>query len=293
MPRLVGPKLVVERILLWLVSLFCALFVATTAAPAFALDVPPLEGRVNDRAHLLSTREASDLEQRLAEYEKSTGHQFALLTLDTLEGDALEPFSIRVVEAWKLGKKRKDDGLLLLVVKNDHKVRIEAGYGLEGTLTDALTSRVVRNVIAPAFRQGNYAAGIDRAFAALMAAADEGHATSEPAPAESESESWLEKVKDAGSILAKIIFFVLIIIVISRFGGGGGSRSGGYYSGRSRGWGGGTWGGLGGGFGGGGFGGGGFGGGGFGGGGGGGSGGGGGFSGGGGGFGGGGASGSW
>ncbi|HET9933546.1 MAG TPA: TPM domain-containing protein, partial [Polyangiaceae bacterium] len=220
---------------------------------------------------------AADLEQRLTEYEKSTGHQFALLTLDTLDGDALESFSIRVVEAWKLGKKGKDDGLLLLVVKNDRKVRIDVGYGLEGTLTDALTSRVVRNVIGPAFRQGNYAAGIDRAFAALMAAADEGHAAEKPAPAASGPLSWIAAVVGALFTFAPILFIVVLIIVVGRLGGGGRSRT--------RGWGG-PWGG--GGFGGGGFGGGGFGGGGFGGGR-----GGGGFSGSGGGFGGGGASGSW
>lgn len=281
-----------ELVWLRLLSVCCALFITALPARAFALDVPPLEGRVNDRAHLLSSREASDLEQRLADYEKSTGHQFALLTLDTLAGDALESFSIRVVESWKLGKQRKDDGLLLLVVKNDRKVRIEVGYGLEGTLTDALTSRVVRNVLAPAFKQGNYAAGIDRAFAALMAAADEGQAPSGDSNApKASSGSWIWKLIGAGFTFFPIIVFLLIALVASRLGGRNRSgRFGGWrgYSSRGPGaWGGGFgagglggWGGLGGG----GFRGGGFGGG---------SSGGGGFSGGGGGFGGGGASGSW
>jgi uncharacterized protein len=278
------PSLGTRRLaLLWLrvCSLLVFAFVAWLPTSAAARDVPALAGRVNDQAHLLSSREASDLEQRLAEYENSTGHQFALLTIDSLDGDALESFSIRVVESWKLGKKRKDDGLLLLVVKNDRKVRIEVGYGLEGTLTDALTSRVVRNILAPAFKQGSYAAGIDRAFAALMAAADEGAAPGAEGQSQGQGRpaSGIWKLIGTALTFLPFVVFLLVVLVASRFGGGRGGRFGGYRGGyySSGGWGAGGFGGWGGG--GGGFGGG--------------SRGGGGFSGGGGGFGGGGASGSW
>jgi uncharacterized protein len=247
------------------------------AWPVFAQEraVPPLTAHVNDTAQLLSEPARTRLEQKLSEYERRSGQQFALLTIDSLDGDALESFSIRVVEAWKLGKKGKDDGLLLLVANKEHKLRIEVGYGLEGSITDAFSARVIRNVLVPAMRGGNAAAGFDRAFSLLMqkasgedVAAPEGVA--EPRRRSSSPFGWL--------VLLFFISPILVPLVLARLRGGGGGR-----------WGGGGWGG-------GGFGGGGFGGGGFGGGGGGwgGGGGGGGFSGGGGGgFGGGGASDSW
>jgi uncharacterized protein len=238
--------------------------------------VPPLTAYVNDTAHLLSESVRAQLEQKLSDYERKYGRQFALLTIDSLEGDAFENFSIRVVEAWKLGKKGKDDGLLLLVVNKEHKLRIEVGYGLEGEITDAFSARVLRNVLVPAMRAGNAAVGIDQTFSLLMqkaageeVAAPAGAADRPPRRRNSSPFGWL--------VLLFFISPILIPLVLARMRGGGGGRWGG-----------------GGGFGGGGFGGGGFGGGGFGGGGFGGGGGGGGFSGGGGGgFGGGGASDSW
>src|SRR6185436_3359338 len=107
-----------------------------------------------DIAEMLSPTAEQQLEQKLSAYENNSQHQFALLTIDSLEGDALEDFSIRTVEAWKLGKKGKDDGLLLLVVERDRKLRIEVGYGLEGDITDAVSARVIRNVLGPALRAG-------------------------------------------------------------------------------------------------------------------------------------------
>jgi uncharacterized protein len=265
---------------------FALLVLGTRLALAAPLAVPPLETHVNDHAHLLSSSETESLEQKLSAYEQRSGHQFALLTIDTLDGDSVEGFSIRVVEAWKLGKKKQDDGLLLLVVKNDHKLRIEVGYGLEGVLTDAVTSRVIRNVLTPAFRKNAYPQGIERAFDALIAAASGEQAPASPAAGDEAPKpfSFFRLIFGLISLaftLSPFFIFVFIAWLMSR-GGRGGPRG-------PRGFGG--MGGLGG-FGGGGFRGGGFGGGGFGGFGGGGGGGGG-FSGGGGGFGGGGASGSW
>jgi uncharacterized protein len=267
---------VASRVLLWLLSLLALLVVVPAAAQERA--VPPLTAHVNDTANLLSPSARADLERKLSDYEQASGHQFALLTIDSLQGDALESFSIRVVEAWKLGKKGKDDGLLLLVANKEHKLRIEVGYGLEGDITDAFSARVIRNVLIPAMRAGNVAGGFDQAFALLMKKAS-GEDVAPPQGAEREPRrrssspfGWL--------ILLFFISPILIPFILARMRGGRG--------------GGGPWGG--GGFGGGGFGGGGFGGGGFGGGGGwsGGGGDGGGFSGGGGGsFGGGGASDSW
>jgi uncharacterized protein len=140
-------------------------------ALAFARDVPPLRAHVNDDADMLPQATEQALERKLTEYEKRSQQQFALLTIESLEGDSLEDFSIRVVEAWQLGKKGKDDGLLMLVVEQDRKLRIEVGYGLEGEVTDAFSARVIRNLLTPALRAGQPAQGIDAAFDALMAKA--------------------------------------------------------------------------------------------------------------------------
>jgi len=279
MTRLSLPERASIRALRWLLCLPCLTVALLIAWPAYAQEraVPPLTAHVNDTAQLLSQSARERLEQKLSEYERKSGQQFALLTIDSLEGDALESFSIRVVEAWKLGKKGKDDGLLVLVANKEHKLRIEVGYGLEGDITDAFSARVIRNVLVPAMRAGNPAAGFDQAFSLLMqkasgedVAAPEGAADRQSRRRSSSPFGWL--------VLLLFISPILVPLVLARMRGGGGGR-----------WGGGGWGG-GGGFGGGGFGGGGGGGGGWGGGGG----GGGGFGGGGGGgFGGGGGSGSW
>ncbi len=265
-----------SRLLLWLFSALLALLVHWPAV-AQARDVPKLEAHVNDTANMLSPDERARLEAQLVAYEQKTGRQFALLTIDSLNGDALEDFSIRVVEAWKLGQKGKDSGLLLLVVKNDHKLRIEVGYGLEGVVTDAFSSRVIRNLLSPALRAGHVEVGLEQAFGALMAQAAGEDPTAQLPPG-TLSEPPAEPRSSPFAWFALLLFLAPFLIPVLLLGARGG-RGGGFG-------GGGRWGG---GFGGGGFGGGGFGGGGFGGGGG----GGGGFSGGGGGFGGGGSSGSW
>jgi uncharacterized protein len=137
---------------------------------ARALEVPKLTGRVVDHAGLLTPDEARALAAELEAFEAATGHQFVLLTVPSLEGDAIEAFTMRVVEAWKLGATDRDDGLLLLVVARDRLMRIEVGYGLEGAIPDALAGRIVRHTLAPAFRDGRFAEGITAAFEQLMAA---------------------------------------------------------------------------------------------------------------------------
>src|SRR6478736_2188298 len=169
--NLSGPsQLVVPRALLWVFCVPWLLLALFVALPAVAQEraVPPLTAHVNDTANLLSPAARAQLEQKLSDYEQKSGHQFALLTIDSLQGDALESFSIRVVEAWKLGKKGKDDGLLLLVANKEHKLRIEVGYGLEGDITDAFSARVIRNVVVPAMRAGKADSGLDQAFGLLM-----------------------------------------------------------------------------------------------------------------------------
>jgi uncharacterized protein len=123
--------------------------------------IPELWGqRVHDEAHALQQATVDQLENNLKAYEDSTSNQIAILIIQSLDGEVLEEYSLRVAEKWKLGQKGKDNGVLLLISVDDHKMRIEVGQGLEGVLTDALSNRIIRNEIAPAFRRGEFDAGV-------------------------------------------------------------------------------------------------------------------------------------
>ena len=139
---------------------FLLIFLLAFPSICAALDVPKLQGRVNDYAGLLSPQAAQELDQRLAELERSDSTQVVVLTVPSLEGENLEGFSIRVAEAWRIGQKGLDNGAILLVAKNEHKVRIEVGRGLEGKLTDLVSGRIIRNEIVPRFKQGDFDGGI-------------------------------------------------------------------------------------------------------------------------------------
>jgi len=134
---------------------------------AFALDVPPLEGRINDHAGILSSSESRDLDNYLAAVEKATGAQIALLTIPSLEGESLESYSFKVVDKWQLGSAEKDNGALLLVAMEEKKIRIEVGYGLEGVLTDAMSGYIIREAIVPEFKKGNFDRGITAGLKAM------------------------------------------------------------------------------------------------------------------------------
>jgi uncharacterized protein len=198
--------------------------VGCSATAALAVEVPPLEGRVNDRAALLTPDARTEIERKLAEYEVSSGHQFAVLTVPSLEGEAIEAFSLRVVESWKLGRKGKDDGLLMMVVKEPHGIRIEVGYGLEGSIPDALAGRIVRNVMAPAFRAGDFAAGIERGLDLLMTAGSGGTVVlAEPPARKADGPSW--------QLLLALMFLlpfgavILVAALVALFGRRPGSRA--------------------------------------------------------------------
>ncbi len=145
------------------------LAVLWAAGVAGALEVPYLAGRVNDLAGLLSSQTVQQLESRLEQLEEATGAQVAVLTLPSLEGEPLEDYSIRVVETWELGRKGIDDGVLLLVSRDDRKVRIEVGYGLEPTLTDVRSRRIVSNLMVPRFREADFDGGVSAAVEAIDA----------------------------------------------------------------------------------------------------------------------------
>jgi uncharacterized protein len=124
--------------------------------------------RVHDDAKVLKQETIDRLENQLKAYEDSTTNQLAILTITSLDGDVLEDYSMRVVEKWKLGAKNNDNGVLILVAVDDHKMRIEVGQGLEGVLTDALCNRIIRNEMAPAFRQGDFDAGVTAAVNSVI-----------------------------------------------------------------------------------------------------------------------------
>ncbi|HEY6094577.1 MAG TPA: YgcG family protein [Gallionellaceae bacterium] len=140
--------------------LACCLLLLAWSAHADEVAVPPLTARVTDLTGTLSSEQRAALEERLQAYEAQKGSQIAVLMIPTTQPETLEQYSIRVVEQWKLGRKGVDDGVLLLVAKDDRKLRIEVGYGLEGALPDVTAKRIVAEDIAPHLRQGDFYGGI-------------------------------------------------------------------------------------------------------------------------------------
>lgn len=138
------------------------------ALPSAAKDVPFLTGRVNDVAGMIPPEVRTRVEARLAEVEKQSGAQISVLTIDSLDGDPLEDYALRVAQTWKLGRKGVDDGVLLLIVKNDRTMRIEVGYGLEAKFTDAQSRRVLDEVVRPRFRDGDFGGGIEAGVNAII-----------------------------------------------------------------------------------------------------------------------------
>jgi uncharacterized protein len=152
-------------------------------APALALvAVPPLSGRVVDQTGTLSTGDIASLTQTLKDLETRKGSQIAVLIVPTTNGEAIAQFSLRVAEAWKIGRKKIDDGALLVIAKNDRHLRIEVGYGLEGALTDVTTKRIIDEVITPKFKSGDFAGGVSAGLERIIAVIN-GEKLPEPAPA--------------------------------------------------------------------------------------------------------------
>jgi uncharacterized protein len=123
--------------------------------------IPQVRARVTDITGTLNAAERSALEAKLAAFEQQTGGQLAVLLVPTTQPEPIEAYTIRVAEAWKIGRKGQDNGALLVVAKDDRKLRLEVGYGYEGVLTDAMSKRIIAETIAPFFRQGQFAAGIN------------------------------------------------------------------------------------------------------------------------------------
>ena len=154
-------------------SLLSLLYVVTllvSAHSASALSPPALMGRVNDYGHLLSPATVAQLDATLERFEKQESTQIVVLTVPSLDGDSIDDFSIRVAEQWKIGQKGTDNGAILLVSKQERKLRIEVGYGLEGKLTDLVSGRIISRIIVPRFKEGNFDQGVVDGVNAMMAA---------------------------------------------------------------------------------------------------------------------------
>ena len=139
-----------------------------TGAAQADVALPPLTHRVTDLTVTLDAGQTQTLEARLAEFEKNKGAQLAVLIVPTTQPETIEQFGIRVVEAWKLGRKGVDDGALLIIAKDDHSLRIEVGYGLEGVLNDATANRIINEVIVPHLKRGEFYPGIESGLTAMM-----------------------------------------------------------------------------------------------------------------------------
>jgi uncharacterized protein len=191
------------------------------ACIAAAADVPYLTGRVVDEASILSPAAREDIASLSKAHEERTTNQIAVLTVPTIGDESVEDYAVRVFEAWKLGRSGQDNGVLVVVVPNDRRMRIEVGYGLEGTLTDAAASRIVRNVMTPAFKQGRYDDGLRGGVDAIVATL-EGHAPaaateaprSEPGAFELQhTVSWPMRVLIGAFVFSIIGLFTFIGIV--------------------------------------------------------------------------------
>jgi uncharacterized protein len=171
--------------------------------------VPPLSGRVVDQTGTLSSGDVDALTQRLRDFETRKGSQIAVLIVPTTAPETIEQYSIRVAEAWKIGRKKIDDGAILLVAKNDHKLRIEVGYGLEGALTDVTSQRIIDEIITPKFRSGDFAGGISDGVDRIMSVVD-----GEPLPAP------VAQQQDSGSSLFQQInlpFAIILVLMLGAF----------------------------------------------------------------------------
>lgn len=197
------------------------------AAAVPALEVPYLTGRVNDYAGMLDPEEESRIAARLEALEQANGAQVVVLTIPSLEGEVLEEYSLRVAETWGLGDEEVDNGLLFLIARDDRKLRLEVGYGLEGVIPDVLAGRILRNVVQPEFRAGRFVAGIEAAVETIATAIEGGDVSSLARSSGSEGMPWkarLDMPWPARLVMAGIFFLVIgtfSLIALASSGGVG------------------------------------------------------------------------
>jgi uncharacterized protein len=206
---------------LWPRALIGALIAALWVGAALAAaSFPPLSGRVVDQANILSPVTAADLERKLADLEQKSGIQLVVATVSSLGGEEIEPYANELFRAWKLGETKKNNGVLLLIAPKERRVRIEVGYGLEGTLTDAVSSIIIANAVAPRFKAGDFNGGVTRGVDDIITALTTDSAEWKPKPTDMRP----EREASLLDTLAPFLIFLFIMFVISRIsrrGGGG------------------------------------------------------------------------
>ena len=154
------------------IALCMLLLMATGMAQAALVAIPDLKNRVTDLTQTFSPDQQAQLEQKLAVFEQKKGSQIAVLILPTTQPEDIAQYAIRVAEKWKLGREKPDDGLLIVVAKEDRKLRIDVGYGLEGAIPDLIAKRVISEIISPQFKQGDYFGGLNAGLDKLIGLAD-------------------------------------------------------------------------------------------------------------------------
>ena len=204
-------------VLLILTALFCI-------SPVFAVNVPALKGRVNDYAKIIRDSDEREIEEYLAGLEQSTGIQITVLTMPSLDGEDISSFGIKVADKWKPGDKEKDNGAILLVAYAEHDLRIEVGDGLEASLTDAKCGLILRNVIVPEFKNGNYSGGIKKGVMNMGAIASGDESAVSRRVRDGEDNSSNEFIP----VFAILIWLIFVVSMISA-GARRGRRRGRYY----------------------------------------------------------------
>jgi uncharacterized protein len=215
------------------------------ASLALAFDFPALSGRVVDQAGVMSAESKTDIEAKSKALEDKSGIQLVVATVKSLQGSDVETYANELFRFWKLGEAKKNNGVLLLVAPTEHKVRIEVGYGLEGTLTDALTSVIISSAIVPRFKTNDFSGGIERGVDGIV-----GVLTTDAADWHAKANLRADDPSaDINKLFPILLFVVLLIVVWYLIHNAGGPGSGGRRSGAGpiimgSGWGGGYGGGF-------------------------------------------------
>ena len=221
-----------------------ALLLAATWSFAAGPNFPALSGRVVDAANILSADQRGAMEAKLATLESKSGIQLVVASVASLEGQDIAPYANALFRTWKLGETKKNNGALLLIAPNEHRVRIEVGYGLEGTLTDATSQVIIANAIAPRFKTGDFNGGVTRGVDDIIAVLTTDSADWQKRP-DIRAENNATTINSIVPLLFLAIFLFIFVVNVRRFGlgnvilmsiassGGRGSFGGGSFSGGS------------------------------------------------------------
>ena len=208
----------VRHLRVFAVALALALLATLATSASHAADPPALTGRVVDAAHVLSAVARADLEGKLADLENKSGIQLVVATVPSLGGQAIEPYANTLFRAWKLGEAKKNNGVLFLVAPKEHRVRIEVGYGLEGTLTDATSAIIIANAAAPRFKAGDFDGGVARAVEDIITVL-----TTDSADWQKKPELRAEDNASSLNAITPLVFilFILFVFFMMRIRGAG------------------------------------------------------------------------